>query len=82
MSLLSDCMETDKYCEFCCDYEVGVVQVARKKECMDKCANALKNIIPPEITVKLNLSPKDQSKAKEVKSFRFKQQLRNRNRLH
>lgn len=82
MELLSDCMETDKYCEFCCDYEVGVVQVARKNECMDKCANALKNIIPPEITVKLNLTPKDQKKAKEVKQFRFKQNLRNRARLH
>lgn len=58
MQLLSECMETEHYCEFCCDYEVGVVQVARKNECLDKCANALKNIIPPEITVKLNLSSK------------------------
>lgn len=24
MELLSDCMEDNKYCGFCCDYEVGI----------------------------------------------------------
>jgi len=55
MELLSECMTEEKYCTFCCDYEVGITQVGRKKECMAKCGDALNNIIAPEIQVKLQL---------------------------
>lgn len=79
MTLLSDCMEDKNYCQFCCDYEVGVVQVFKKKECLAKCENALKNIIPPEITVKLNLVDKAQEASTR---FRFKQNLKNKVRHH
>lgn len=49
MELLSNCMDDSKYCGFCCDYEVGITMVGRKKECLSKCADALNNIIAPEI---------------------------------
>jgi hypothetical protein len=40
-------MDDSKYCGFCCDYEVGITMVGRKKECLSKCADALNNIIAP-----------------------------------
>lgn len=69
MDLLDQCMTEKNYCQFCCDYEVGITMVGRKKECQAKCADAIKNIIQPEIQVKLQLVDRKQTKGSR---FRFK----------
>lgn len=67
-------MGDEKFCTFCCDYEVSMVNLNKKKDCMEKCKNALNNIVAPEITVRLNLVQhvKEKSEKKDTDSFRFK----------
>lgn len=49
-------MDPKNFCNFCCEFESGVVTIDKEEACKEKCGNALKNIISPVVSVSLNLN--------------------------
>lgn len=56
MELLQRCMDEENFCDECCNFSSGVTFNAEIDECAQKCDDAIKSKIEPEMTVSMQFT--------------------------